>query len=163
MPCSVQAGRTDEATLRRDVAARPELAQQFGGPGTPLPRPWTALTQILTHVRERTGLDDPATRAMLGTRSPREVAAAAVAGTGLHEAEARTSLMKAGRAGIEASADPLVILARAVDPFDRKRACGSRTRWTQSSPQCGTCRPSGLCDARGVRVPRRHLLAPGDL
>jgi hypothetical protein len=77
-------------------------------------------SQILTHVRERIGLDDPATKALLGRRAPHEVAAAAIAGTRLHDASTRVSLMKAGREGLDASTDPLIALARAVDPYVRE-------------------------------------------
>ena len=38
------------------------------------------LAHILTHIREQLGLDDPATKALLGSRSPDEVAASAIAG-----------------------------------------------------------------------------------
>jgi hypothetical protein len=182
--------RTDESALRRDVAARPDLAGRFGGAWDAIARAvdrrrevWprvaafsrltgsdlfahaqtlvrlaaeqarpdaerlpefreaalpgvrqritaarphhkdletVLLAHSLTHVRERIGLDDPATKALLGTRSPDEVASSAIDGTRLHEPEVRTALMKAGRAGIEASSDPLIVLARTVDPFTRE-------------------------------------------
>ena len=77
------------------------------------------LIHILTHLREQLGLDDPAVRALLGHRSPEEVAAAAIAGTRLDDAGVRTELLKGGAAAIEASPDPLIALAKAVDPFAR--------------------------------------------
>jgi len=78
-----------------------------------------ALAHILTHLRERLGIDDPAVKAALGRRSPDEIATAAIAGTKLDDAGIRIALMKGGTAAVEASSDPLVVLARAVDPFAR--------------------------------------------
>jgi V8-like Glu-specific endopeptidase len=79
-----------------------------------------ALAHILTHIREQLGLDDPATKALLGTRSPDEVAKSAIEETKLREVDARTALMKGGASAIAASSDPLIVLARAVDPFSRE-------------------------------------------
>ena len=79
-----------------------------------------ALAHILTHIREQLGLDDPATKALLGSRSPDEVAASVIAGTKLRDADARVALMKGGAAAIADSSDPLIVLARAVDPFSRQ-------------------------------------------
>jgi V8-like Glu-specific endopeptidase len=78
-----------------------------------------ALAYFLTHLREQLGLDDPATRALLGRRSPDEVAGDAIKGTTLDRAEARVALMKGGQAAIDASTDPLIALAKAIDPAAR--------------------------------------------
>jgi hypothetical protein len=78
-----------------------------------------ALAHILTHLRERLGLDDPAVKAALGRRSPDEIATAAIAGTKLDDPATRMALMKGGTGAVDASSDPLVVLARAVDPFAR--------------------------------------------
>ena len=74
------------------------------------------LAHALTHIREQLGLDDPATKALLGSRSPDEVAASAISGTTLRDASARVALMKGGASAIAQSTDPLIALARAVDP-----------------------------------------------
>ena len=79
-----------------------------------------ALAHILTHIREQLGLDDPATKALLGSRSPDEVAASVIAGTKLRDADARIALMKGGAAAVADSSDPLIVLARTVDPFSRE-------------------------------------------
>jgi hypothetical protein len=182
--------RTDEAALRRQIGARADLQQRFGGAwdaiaaavrgkrepwlrsaafarltGSQLfgqaitlvrlaaeqvkpneqrlpeytesalaarrqqisaPRPYNKdfdtvlFTHILTHLREQLGLDDPAVKALLGRRSPEEVAAAAIGGTRLDDPQVRMELMKGGMAAVEASSDPLIALARAVDPFARE-------------------------------------------
>ncbi len=90
------------------------------------PRPYNKemdtvlFTHVLTYLREQLGLDDPAVKALLGHRSPDEVAAASIAKTRLDDAAVRTDLMKGGTAAIEASTDPLIALAKAVDPFARE-------------------------------------------
>jgi hypothetical protein len=90
------------------------------------PRPYNKeydtvlLTHILTHLREQLGLDDPAVKALLGRRAPEEVAASAINGTRLDDPAVRVELMKGGVSAIETSSDPLVALARAVDPFARE-------------------------------------------
>ena len=78
------------------------------------------LAHILTHLREQLGLDDGAVRALLRRRSPDEVATSAVRDTTLGDASVRVGLMKGGAAAIQASADPLIVLAKAVDPFARE-------------------------------------------
>jgi hypothetical protein len=77
------------------------------------------LTYALTHVREQFGLEDEATKNLLGRRSPEEVATEAIQKTTLDRSTARIALMTGGRAAIEASSDPLVRLARAIDSIDR--------------------------------------------
>lgn len=188
-PALLERKRADEAALRRQIAARPDLAKRYGGAWDAIAKavrgkrdPWlraaafnrltgsqllgqaltlvrlpaeqakpngerlpeytegalpgrrqviTAstpyskemdtvfLTHILTHLREQLGLDDPAVKALLGHRSPGEVAASAISGTHLDDAAVRTELLKGGTAAIEASQDPLIALAKAVDPFAR--------------------------------------------
>jgi hypothetical protein len=90
------------------------------------PRPYSKeldtvyFTHVLTHLREQLGLDDPAVKALLGHRSPEEVAAAAIDATRLDDAAVRVELMKGGASAVEASTDPLIALAKAVDPFARE-------------------------------------------
>ena len=182
--------RTDEAALRRRIAARPDLQQRYGGAwdaiaaavrdkrepwlrsaafsrltGSQLfgqaitlvrlaaeqakpnaerlpeytesalptrrqqisaPRPYNKefdtvlFIHILTHLREQLGLDDPAVKALLGRQSPDEVAAAAISGTRLDDPQVRMELMKGGIAAVESASDPLIALAKAVDPFARE-------------------------------------------
>jgi hypothetical protein len=56
---------------------------------------------------------------LLGKESPADVAARAVDGTGLRDVTARRRLWEGGASAVSASADPLVALARAVDPDAR--------------------------------------------
>jgi hypothetical protein len=57
---------------------------------------------------------------VLGGKSPRERAAQLIAGTKLKDVEYRKKLFEGGRSAIEASDDPLIRLARLVDPASRE-------------------------------------------
>jgi hypothetical protein len=70
---------------------------------------------------EELGADGPFIKAVLGARSPAEVAKAAVEGTKLADPAFRRSLVDGGEAAVQASSDPMLVLARAIDPFDRQR------------------------------------------
>jgi hypothetical protein len=70
---------------------------------------------------EELGANDPLIKAVLGARTPAEVAKAAVEGTKLANAAFRKSLVEGGEAAVRASGDPMIMLARTFDPFDRQR------------------------------------------
>jgi hypothetical protein len=70
---------------------------------------------------EELGGDDPFTKAVLGSRSPAEVAKQAVEGTKLADPGLRKWLVEGGEAAVQASSDPMIVLARTLDPFDRQR------------------------------------------
>jgi hypothetical protein len=119
---AVEQGKPDGERLPEFTeSALPARRQQISGP-----RPYSKeleavyFTHVLTHLREQLGLDDPAVKALLGRQSPEEVAAAAIRATRLDDAAARVALMKGGAAAIDASTDPLIALAKAVDPFARE-------------------------------------------
>ena len=73
---------------------------------------------------EELGANDPFMKAVLGARTPAEVAKEAVEGTKLADPALRKSLVNGGEAAIQASSDPMVVLARTIDPFDRQRIKG---------------------------------------
>ena len=75
----------------------------------------TMLTWWLTKVRECLGTTDPDVRALLGKRSPEEIANALVDGTKLSEAALRAQLLAGGASAIDAYHDPLIDFARALD------------------------------------------------
>jgi hypothetical protein len=77
------------------------------------------LGHALDKVRERLGPDHPAVKKLLGKESPAEVAARVVDGTQLRDVAARRRLWEGGAKALGASQDPLVALARAVDPDAR--------------------------------------------
>jgi hypothetical protein len=55
-----------------------------------------------------------------GRQSPDEVAASVIRGTALDDVTARMALMRGGAAALQASNDPLIRLARAIDPLARE-------------------------------------------
>jgi hypothetical protein len=74
------------------------------------------LTFSLTKLREMLGPDDAFVKKVLGRKSPAELARELVDGTGLASADVRTRLLDADQAAIDASTDPMIVLARALDP-----------------------------------------------
>jgi hypothetical protein len=70
---------------------------------------------------EELGANDPFMKAVLGARTPAEVAKDAVQGTKLADPALRKSLVDGGEAAVQASSDPMIVLARTIDPFDRQR------------------------------------------
>ena len=70
---------------------------------------------------EELGDSDPFIKAVLGGRTPAEAAKEAVEGTKLVDPAFRKSLVEGGEAAVQASSDPMIVLARAIDPFDRQR------------------------------------------
>ena len=67
------------------------------------------------------GADDPFVTAVLGSRTPSEIVTEAVDGTKLADPAFRKSLVEGGEAAVRASTNPMIVLARKVDPFDRQR------------------------------------------
>ncbi len=85
------------------------------------------LTFSLSKLREMLGPDDPVVRKVLGKDSPRELATAVVKGTKLKDVKLRKALFEGGKKAVDASDDPMIQLARKVDPDARDRAA-SRDR-----------------------------------
>jgi len=79
------------------------------------------LTAGLQLAQEGLGADDPFVKAILGSRTPQEVVTEAVDGTKLADPAFRKSLVEGGEAAVQASTDPMIALARKIDPFDRQR------------------------------------------
>ena len=70
-------------------------------------------------MREWLGPDAPLVRALLSKESPDELAARVVDGSKLADPAVRKALWDGGQAAVEASHDPMIELARAVDPEAR--------------------------------------------
>ena len=75
------------------------------------------LSLSLTRLRELLGTDHPVVKAALGSRSPEQVAADVVRGTKLFKVEERKRLFDGGKAVVEVSKDPAIVLARAMEHF----------------------------------------------
>jgi hypothetical protein len=79
------------------------------------------LTASLQLAQEGLGADDPFVKSVLGSRTPSEVVAEPVDGTKLADPAFRKSLVEGGEAAVQASTDPMIVLARKIDPFARQR------------------------------------------
>jgi hypothetical protein len=77
------------------------------------------LSSAIAFLVETLGGEDPLVVKLLGGQSPREVAEAAVYGTSLKSVEVRRAMVQGGKAAVEASRDPMIALARALDDESR--------------------------------------------
>jgi hypothetical protein len=115
---AAESAKPDEARLPEYTDANFPIQRQTLTAATPVYPELEKLTLAfsLTKLRETLGPDDPFVRKVLGTKSPAELAAELIDGSGLADAKLRQRLLDAGQAGIAASADPMIALARALDP-----------------------------------------------
>ncbi len=74
----------------------------------------------LAQMQEAVGPEDPAVKTALNGKSPEEAAKTLIAGTKLDDVALRKQLYEGGKAAVDASADPLIVLLRAVDPEARE-------------------------------------------
>jgi len=74
------------------------------------------LTFSLTKLREVLGPDDPFARKVLAKKSPAELAEELVDNSKLRDVATRKALLEGGQAAVDASSDPMIALARLVDP-----------------------------------------------
>ncbi len=74
------------------------------------------LTFSLTKLREVLGPDDPFVRKVLGKKSPEELGNELVDGSRLRDVAVRKALLEGGQAAIDASSDPMIAIARLLDP-----------------------------------------------
>jgi hypothetical protein len=79
-----------------------------------------ALRFSLTKLREVLGPDDPLVRKVFGKKSPDELAKELVTGSKIKDLAVRKQLFQGGKAALEASNDPMIQLARLVDPASRE-------------------------------------------
>src|SRR5262249_31422340 len=77
------------------------------------------LADSLAYWIEEQGADNPLIQKVLAGKSPRERAAELIAGTKLNSVAERKKWPSGGPAAIEASTDPMIELARLVDPEAR--------------------------------------------
>ncbi|WP_082175794.1 S46 family peptidase [Archangium gephyra] len=79
-----------------------------------------SLTFGFNKLRETLGADDPFVKTVLGREAPEELARALVKGTKLFDVKVRKQLLEGGKAAVEASKDPMILLARRVDAQARE-------------------------------------------
>lgn len=80
----------------------------------------TQLADGLTEALEALGSQDPYITAVLGGKTPAEVAREITQGSKLTDPEVRKALLDGGEKAIAASTDPAVVLARKLDTFARE-------------------------------------------
>jgi hypothetical protein len=100
--------------------ALPLLVQQLTAP-VPVyaAREKLTLSFGLERMREFLGPDYPLVRNLLAEHSPDQLAASLVDGTKLADPAVRKQLWEGGQAAIDASTDPMIRIARLVDPDAR--------------------------------------------
>ncbi len=79
------------------------------------------LERTLARMLDKLGPDDEFARLCLAGRTPAERAADLIAGTALADPAARRALVEGGPAALAASTDPLVVLARDLEPIVREQ------------------------------------------
>lgn len=110
-----------ERLLEFQDAGLPRLEQTLFSQAPLYPEFETAkLTHSLSKFRELLGTDHPTVKQVLGGKSPEAVAAELVAGTTLGDPAERERLWRGGKAAVDASQDPFIRLARAIDAGSRE-------------------------------------------
>jgi hypothetical protein len=79
-----------------------------------------ALTAHLKAAQAELPADDPYLRLVLAGRTPEQAAAAIASGTHVGDLAFRRSIVEGGPAAVAASTDPLIVLARQIDPLNRE-------------------------------------------
>ncbi len=101
-------------------AGRASLEQALYSPAPIYPEFEEAkLARSLAYWRHAVGDSDPTVRKVLAGRTPEDAARALVRGTRLADAAYRKELVRGGRSTVAASDDPMIRLAREVDPEAR--------------------------------------------
>ena len=99
-------------------SALPSLDQQLYSPAPIYPDYEEAgLAFYLENLQTALGANDPVVKAVLGGKTPAEVAKAAIAGSKLRDPAVRKQAVKDG---VAQSKDPLIAIAKALDPEARK-------------------------------------------
>src|SRR5207302_5958610 len=78
------------------------------------------LTFSLHDSLDQLGPDDPWVKAILDGKTPDQVASTVIRGTKLTDPAVRKALVEGAESAVNASTDPLVVLARKADPFFRE-------------------------------------------
>jgi hypothetical protein len=78
------------------------------------------LADSLAFMRDELGANDPFVKTVLAGKTPEQRAAELIDGTKLKDVEYRKQLAAGGAAAIQASTDPMIVLARTIDPQARQ-------------------------------------------
>jgi hypothetical protein len=79
------------------------------------------ITDALDAAQKELGPQDPWVKAVLNGRAPKQAATVLVSGTKLADPAFRKSLVEGGQAAVNASTDPMIVMARAIDPIRREQ------------------------------------------
>jgi Peptidase S46 len=93
------------------------------------------LTDSLTYLAENLGYDSPTVQLVLAGKSPHERAHELVQGTKVKDVAVRKKLWEGGRAAVDAADDPMISLAKAIDPEARKLRKALETEVTEVKQQ----------------------------
>src|SRR6185437_11353646 len=88
------------------------------------------ITGALELDRKEMPSDDPFLKIVLDGKAPHDVAATLVNGTTLDNPEVRKKLIEGGEAAVDASTDPMIVMARRLDPMRREYI-----KWMQDNVQ----------------------------
>jgi Peptidase S46 len=88
------------------------------------------MSNALAADLEANGPDDPWVKAVLNGRTPQQAATEMVSGTKLADPAFRKTLADGGQAAVDASTDPLIVLARIIDPIRREQI-----KWLEDNVQ----------------------------
>jgi hypothetical protein len=79
------------------------------------------MTNALDTAQKELGSSDPWVKAVLDGRTPQQVATELVKGTKAGDPAFRKSLVDGGQAAVAASTDPMIVVARKIDPIRREQ------------------------------------------
>jgi hypothetical protein len=88
------------------------------------------LSGALAESARELGADDEFVKTVLAGRAPDALAAEVIKGTHLADPKVRKALLEGGEAAVAASNDPMIILARKIDPLSR-----TMTKWFEDNVQ----------------------------
>jgi hypothetical protein len=98
-------------------ARKPQIERQLASEAPIYPGVEQAkMAASLAYMQQRLGADHPAVKMMLAGKSPAARAEELAKGTTLGQAAARKALFSGGAATIAASADPMIVLVRQIEP-----------------------------------------------
>ncbi len=111
----------DRARPGEQASAEPPALERRVTADSPADRELETITLSLglARMRDRLGPDDPLVRRVLGKETPEQLAARLISQTRLADPAVRKALWDGGEAAISASTDPMIALARLVEPEAR--------------------------------------------
>lgn len=79
------------------------------------------MSSALEDDQKMMGANDPWVKAVLNGKTPQQAAKEMVEGTKIDDAALRKSLVDGGQAAVDASTDPMIVMARRIDPIRREQ------------------------------------------